>query len=76
MVQAFRERVPLDRVILELPGRWVHGTQFDDVAAMIVWLVETLGAGVNVGNVVPEDVVILQNTRMRLGSNLSLADQS
>lgn len=73
LVQALAGAVPLERLIFELPGRWIPGTGFADVPALMLWLVGTVGSEVNVANVLPDDVLLLQNTRVGLGSNLDLA---
>ena len=39
---------------------------------MMVWLIEHIGADVNIGNVAPEDVVPLETLRTGVGVNLKL----
>lgn len=71
VLDALRQ-VPLEHVMFELPGRWIPGTGFGDPARAMRSLLDALGSEVNVANVVPEDVLFLENFRRRLSTNLDL----
>ena len=61
--------VGLDRVMFELPGPWIPDVQSHDVHRMRRDLVDRFGPEVNVGNVMPEDLLSLEAYRRELGIN-------
>jgi len=56
---------PLDRVIFELPGPWIHDIHAHQVYATMAHLVRSLGNEVNIGNASPE--LLLRLEAMRQG---------
>lgn len=61
--------VGLDRVMFELPGPWISGVRSHDIHRMRRNLVDRFGPEVNVGNVMPEDLLSLEAYRRELGVN-------
>ena len=59
----------LDRVMFELPGPWIPGVQSHLIHRMRRDLVDRFGPEVNVGNVMPEDLLSLEAYRRELGIN-------
>jgi phosphosulfolactate synthase len=64
--------VPPETLIFELPGKWLHDIHACQVYEMMVFLVEELGPEVNIGNVLPEDLVVLETIRTGLGTAMRL----
>ncbi len=61
--------VGLDRVMFELPGPWIPGVQSHHIHRMRRDLVDRFGPEVNLGNVMPEDLLSLEAYRRELGIN-------
>jgi phosphosulfolactate synthase len=55
------------RVIIELPGPWIPGVRKCDVESLKKLLIEELGPDVNLANVLPDELVDLETTRVGLG---------
>lgn len=72
LVRDLARAVPVDALIFELPGRWIHDVHACQVHEMAVFLVEALGPEVNVGNVLPDDLVLLETLRTNLGPAMKL----
>ena len=66
-----REIDPAD-IIFELPGKWIPGVYAHGTYSLMVWLVEYVGAQVNIGNVAAEDVLPLETLRANVGVNMKL----
>ncbi|HEU5315723.1 MAG TPA: hypothetical protein VFX49_06400, partial [Chloroflexota bacterium] len=56
-------------LIFELTGPWIAGTPYSGPAELVGWLVKEFGAGVNMGNVLPDAVLRYETARRRLGVN-------
>ncbi len=67
LLEALLGALDADLLIFELPGKWISGVHAHEVHGMMVRLIERLGEGVNIANVLPEDVVMLETLRMGLG---------
>mgnify|MGYP000076500445 FL=1 len=65
-------RISLDNLIFELPGGWISGITVSHIYSLQVWLIEELGAEVNIGNVNPFDVLCLEAERNNLGTHMKL----
>ena len=61
--------VSLERVIFELPGPWIGGVHTCDIHRMRRQLIARYGTQVNIGNVVPDDLLSLEAYRRGLGIN-------
>lgn len=59
----------LDRVMFELPGPWIPGVQSHHIHRMRRDLVDRFGPEVNLGNVMPDDLLPLEAYRRKLGIN-------
>jgi phosphosulfolactate synthase len=55
------------RVMIELPGPWIPDVRKCDVEVLKKLLIEELGPDVNLANVMPEDLIDLETTRVGLG---------
>jgi phosphosulfolactate synthase len=67
LLEALLGAIDPDLLIFELPGRWIAEVHAHEVHAMMVRLIRRLGEGVNLANVAPEDVVMLETLRTGLG---------
>jgi len=63
------EAAGLDRVMFELPGPWIPGVQSHHIHRMRRDLVDRFGPEVNLGNVMPDDLLPLEAYRRKLGIN-------
>jgi len=66
---AVRSDLPLEKIILELPGHWIDGVGPNDVYRMMTFLVSTFGPSVNVGNVWWDQVLIMEAVRHGLAAS-------
>jgi phosphosulfolactate synthase len=57
----------LKRVMIELPGPWIPEVRRCDVEALKKLLIEELGPDVNLANVMPDDLIDLETSRVGLG---------
>ena len=57
----------LKKVMIELPGPWIPEVRACDVELLKKLLIEELGPDVNLANVMPEDLIDLETTRVGLG---------
>lgn len=60
-------KLDLSRVMIELPGPWIPDVRACDVEALKKRLIEELGPDVNLANVMPDDLIDLETTRVGLG---------
>lgn len=63
------EAAGLENVMFELPGPWIAGVNPHDVHRMRRTLVDRYGREVNLGNVLPDDLMTLEAYRRGLGVN-------
>jgi phosphosulfolactate synthase len=68
-VEAVVKALGLETVMFELPGPWIAGVSQHDVHAMRRDLLSRYGLEVNIGNVMPDDVMSLEAYRRGLGVN-------
>jgi phosphosulfolactate synthase len=62
-------RCGVEPLMFELPGPWIKGITLSDVQQMTNGLIERFGPNVNIGNVMPEQVLSVEAQRVRLGLN-------
>jgi phosphosulfolactate synthase len=62
-------------VIWELPGHWIPGIHAHEIHALAVWLIEHLGADVNIANVAPESLMALEALRRGIGVRTLVGEQ-
>jgi len=72
LIRILLQEVDPGDILFELPGKWIPDVHTHTVYRMMVWLIEHIGADVNIGNVAPEDVVPLETLRTGVGVNLKL----
>lgn len=63
--------LPLERMIVELPGKWIRNIHLHQIHRLMVQLIDSLGPDVNIGNVEPEDVLVLESLRQGIGVNIT-----
>ena len=61
------KNLDLRKIMIELPGPWIPEVRKCDIEVLKKLLVEELGPDVNLANVVPEDLLDLEATRVGLG---------
>jgi len=61
------KNLDLRKIMIELPGPWIPEVRKCDIEVLKKLLVEELGPDVNLANVVPEDLLDLETTRVGLG---------
>jgi len=66
--QVVRE-IGVERVMFELPGPWIEGVALHDVHRMRRELLNRYGTEVNMGNVSPDEVIVVEALRRGLGAN-------
>ena len=59
--------VDLKLLMFELPGPWIPGTSLHDIHRMRRQLIDSYGPEVNIGNVMPNDLIDLEAYRRGLG---------
>lgn len=72
VITALKEGLDLSRVLFELPGPWISGTNPADVHDLRRLLIAEMGVDVNLGNVMPDEV--LETEALRDG--LSVVSQA
>lgn len=60
---------PLEKLMFELTGPWIEGTEYSEPDTLALWLMQTFGLGVNIGNVQPDSVLRIETARRGLGAN-------
>ena len=76
LANAIALECPLHNVILELPGKWIRDIHLHQVHWMMIQLIDSLGSDVNIANVLPEDVLMLESLRQGIGANMKLPSDS
>jgi phosphosulfolactate synthase len=72
VIREMAQSVPPDALIFELPGKWLHDIHGCQVLEMMVFLIQELGRDVNVANVMPEDLGVLETHRTNLGVSMDV----
>jgi phosphosulfolactate synthase len=67
LLDRIRAEVDPASVIWELPGHWIPGIHAHEIHGLQVWLIENLGAEVNIANVAPESLMALEALRRGVG---------
>lgn len=63
-----KRHLPLDRVMIELPGPWIEGVRSCDVEAMKKWLFAEFGPDMNLANVGVTTIFDTEAQRVGLGT--------
>lgn len=69
IAERFVATVDINALIFELPGRWIPNIHQHQLIGLGLWLLEKFGADVNIGNISPEDVLLLETLRTKTGVN-------
>lgn len=72
LVEKITDRFPPEKLIFEIPGPWNPNTTLSRSHEMKSSLVDTFGAEVNLGNILPDDVVELETLRRGIGVGMKL----
>ncbi len=72
LVREIAAAVPVEKLLFELPGRWLKDIHHHQVHEMIRFLVGELGPEVNLANIVPEDILIVETQRANVGVGMKL----
>jgi phosphosulfolactate synthase len=67
LINGLRRGLDMSRVLIELPGPWIHGISSYMVEDMKKMLVVEFGPGVNLANVQPQDILETEALRVGLG---------
>lgn len=74
LVNSILEKVNVEDLLFELPGRWIANVHHHEIHQLMAWLVEQLGSEVNIANVGTGDVLMLETLRTGLGVTMRLDD--
>jgi len=72
LVREIAASVPVDRIIFELPGCWLKDIHLHQVYETMRILLGEMGPEVNLGNVLPADLLMLETQRVNLGLGMRL----
>jgi phosphosulfolactate synthase len=64
------QEVNLENIIFELPGPWIKNVHHCDIHDMSVFMVSQFGSSVNLANVEPKEVMMLETLRTGVGVKL------
>lgn len=67
LIRGLRRGLDMSRVLIELPGPWIHGVSSYMIEDMKKFLVAEFGSGVNLANVQPQDILETEALRVGLG---------
>ena len=66
MIKALRAEMDLTKTLFELTGPWIKGVTLDSICQLKLFLLEEFGADVNMANVMPDEVIELEASRVGL----------
>ena len=72
-LEVLKRGLPLDRIMIELPGPWIDGVRSCDVEAMKKWVFAEFGPDVNLANVGVTTIFDTEAQRVGLGTSGPLA---
>ena len=67
LIEQITASVARDDLLFEVPGPWISGIRRCDQNATRAWLIKRFGPLVNLGNVMPEDVIEVETMRLGIG---------
>ena len=70
IINAISHEIDIKNIIFELPGPWIPKITVSDIYSLQIWLIENLGAEVNIANVEPSEVLCLEAERTNLGVHM------
>lgn len=68
MILRFKASLPMERVMIELPGSWISGVSLNDVFESMKTIVQVFGPDANIGNVAWDQVIELECMRCAIGT--------
>lgn len=68
MIDELGRGLDMKRVMIEVPGPWIHDVRTCDIEALKKMMVVAFGPDVNVANVTPDTVIDFEATRVGLGA--------
>lgn len=66
-IETLANGVDMARVMIELPGPWIHGVRRCDIEDMKKYMIRVFGPDVNLANVPPDGIIDLEADRVGLG---------
>ena len=72
VITMLKRDVPLERVLIEVPGHYLPGAQADTPFRTMTTLIKTIGIDVNLANLTPDDIMNVQSHRIEIASNIRL----
>ncbi len=73
-LEVLKRGLPLDRIMIELPGPWIDGVRSCDVETMKKWVFAEFGPDVNLANVGVTTIFDTEAQRVGLGTSGPLAE--
>lgn len=70
VIQGVTKGVDLKDIIFELPGHWISNVHACGIHDMEVFLVQQFGPDVNIANVAPDEIMMLETLRTGVGVKL------
>ena len=67
VIMQISQEVDLDNIIFELPGTWIKNVHHCDIHDMAIFMVNQFGSGINLANVGPTEVIMLETLRTGVG---------
>jgi phosphosulfolactate synthase (CoM biosynthesis protein A) len=67
MVEGLRQGLDLGRAIIEVPGTWNSGAEPSVIHDLKKMLIATFGPNVNLGNIMPDEIIDTETMRVGLG---------
>ena len=69
LIAGIRENIPIEKIIFELPGEWIHDIHAHQVYTLKLWLMDKIGTDVNLANVEPKDILTTAALRAQIHAN-------
>lgn len=70
LIDEISQEIEINNLIFELPGGWISGITISTIYSLQVWLIEKLGPEVNIANVDPSEIFLLEAERNNLGAHM------
>jgi phosphosulfolactate synthase len=71
VIKGVTQDVDLKDIIFELPGHWISNVHACGIHDMEVFLIQHFGSDVNIANVAPDEIMMLETLRTGVGVKLS-----
>ena len=70
VIQEIAQGVDMKDIIFELPGPWISNVHHCDIFGMEIFLIQQFGPEVNIANVAPDEIMMLETLRTGVGVKL------